>query len=125
VRPEKGAEHRPPEFQPDAEHRTLNEVDDEFHCLGVVSLVRAVPATRRSQEAVMSMPPDVPETIQNATLLIRQILAKSVLTQQDREAIRKARLKVAFWACVTEKITPTHDNLVYILGSTAHEVIGS
>jgi len=88
-----------------------------------VSLVQAVPAMRRSQEAAMSMPPDVPETIQSAALLILHLCTKPVLTQQDREAIRKARLKVAFWACVAEKIIPTHDNLVYILGSTAHEVI--
>ena len=71
----------------------------------------------------MSMSPDVPESIQNAALLIRHLRTKSVLTQQDREAIRKARLKVAFWACVAEKISPSHDNLVYILGSTANEVI--
>ena len=73
----------------------------------------------------MPMPPDVPENIQNAALLIRRTLAKPLLTRLDHEAIHNARLKIVFWACAAENVTPTRDNLAYILGSDAAEVMAA
>jgi len=73
----------------------------------------------------MPMPPDVPEVIQNAALLIRRTLAQPVLTRQDREAIHNARLKIVFWACAAEHVAPNRDNLSYILGPDAQEVMAA
>ena len=72
-----------------------------------------------------AMPPDVPENIQNAALLVRRLLAKPLLTRQDRETVHNARLKIVFWACAAENVTPTRDNLAYILGPDAAEVMAA
>jgi len=71
------------------------------------------------------MPPDVPENIQNAALLIRRTLAKPILTRLDRETIHNARLKIVFWACAAENVAPTRDNLAYILGPDAQDVLAA
>ena len=71
----------------------------------------------------MAPSPDAPESIQQATLLVRRLLAKPVLTRQDKETLHNTRLQIVFWACRAENILPTRDNLAYILGPDAAEVM--
>jgi len=71
------------------------------------------------------MQPDVPESIQNAAILVRHLLAKPLLTRQDRETLHNARLRIVFWACAAENVSPTRDNLAYILGPDATEVMAA
>ena len=73
----------------------------------------------------MPVPPDVPETIQNAVLHIRRLLAKPVPTRMDMETIHNLRLKIVFWACAAENVAPTRDNLAYVLGPDAREVMAA
>ncbi len=65
----------------------------------------------------------IPEDILEAVRLIKQLQAKTVVTRQDHELINQAKLKVAYWTCRTENIPASRENLTYVLGSDAQEIM--
>ncbi|MDR0362594.1 MAG: hypothetical protein LBJ46_07950 [Planctomycetota bacterium] len=69
--------------------------------------------------------PGVPETISAASVLIKALENKTVVTRADREAINKAKLRIAFWACSVEKLPASRENLTYVLGPDAKEIMDS
>lgn len=65
----------------------------------------------------------IPNHIQAAGLLIRELSQKKVLNNLERESLNQAKLKVAFWACGSEQVIPSRENLVYVLGGDAPEIM--
>lgn len=67
-----------------------------------------------------SQPPD---DIMSAALFIRNCRTKTFLTRAEKEAINRAKLKIAFWACRAENIAASRENLVYVLGEDAKDIM--
>ncbi len=64
-----------------------------------------------------------PGDIMSAALFIRSCRAKTFLTRAEKEAINRAKLKIAFWACRAENIASSRENLTYILGDDAKDIM--
>ena len=67
----------------------------------------------------------IPEDIVAAGQLIRTLESKAVITRHDREAITKAKLRIAFWACGTENLPVSRDNLSFVLGPAARDIMSA
>ncbi|MCL2000609.1 MAG: hypothetical protein FWG74_04170 [Planctomycetes bacterium] len=66
-----------------------------------------------------------PSDILDAITLIRQMSKKAYLSRSEREEINRAKLRIAFWSCRKENIAPSRENLSYILGPDAPEIMDS
>lgn len=73
----------------------------------------------------MSSNPDLPDDVYEAVQVIRELRTKPYLSRADRETINRAKLRVAFWACRTESIPATRDNLTYVLGPDAADIMNA
>lgn len=69
--------------------------------------------------------PDVPADILDSANLIQRLRLKTYLSRGEREAVNRAKLKIAFWACRNEDVSATRENLTYILGQDAAEIMGA
>ncbi|MDR1613488.1 MAG: hypothetical protein LBT97_12010 [Planctomycetota bacterium] len=69
--------------------------------------------------------PGVPDAVIAAGDLIKVSKLKDVITRADREAINKAKLKIAFWACRTERLPASRENLTFVLGPDAKDIMES
>jgi|GEM_PF-2114758 hypothetical protein len=65
----------------------------------------------------------VPDEIREAGSLIKTLMSKPVQSRLDKELIQQAKLKIAYWACGSERIASTRDNLSFVLGSDAKEIM--
>ncbi len=68
---------------------------------------------------------DIPEDILEAVKLIKEAGTRTYLTRTDRENLNRAKLRVAFWACRMEGIMASRENLTYVLGADAAEIMGN
>ncbi|MDR3210631.1 MAG: hypothetical protein LBU79_01795 [Planctomycetota bacterium] len=66
---------------------------------------------------------DTPESVRNAGHLIKTLEKKPGLTTAERDLMKQAKLRVAFWSCQKEHIPPTRENLGYVLGNDATEIM--
>ena len=60
-----------------------------------------------------------------AVKLIRDLRDKTYLTRDDRENLNRAKLRVAYWACRSESIVASRENLAYVLGSDAADIMNA
>lgn len=65
----------------------------------------------------------IPDDVIAAGQLIRSLLEKPVLTRSDRDRINMAKLKIAYWACGNENLPASRENLTYVLGPDAKEIM--
>lgn len=68
---------------------------------------------------------NVPEDILEAVQLIREAATRTYLTRTDKENLNRAKLRVAFWACRAEGIMASRENLSYVLGADATEIMNN
>ena len=73
----------------------------------------------------MSSSADIPSNILDAVAIIRELNRKSYLSRPERDEINQAKLRIAFWSCRNENIVPSRENLSYVLGADAQEIMGS
>lgn len=71
----------------------------------------------------MSTDPDLPEAVEEAVKLIRELRKKPHLTREDRENVNRAKLRIAYWACRNESVSATRQNLSYVLGRDAEAIM--
>lgn len=58
----------------------------------------------------------VPEDLVDAVKFIQGCKGKKFLTSEEKIDLNRAKLRVAYWACRSENIVATRENLAYILG---------
>lgn len=73
----------------------------------------------------MSPGSDLPAEIADAAQLLRDLRNKSYLSRPERDAVNRAKLQIAYWACRTENIVASRENLTYVLGPDADDIMGS
>lgn len=66
---------------------------------------------------------NIPEDIMDAVKLIRELRDKRYPTRDDRENLNRAKLRIAYWACRSESIVASRENLSYVLGSDALDIM--
>lgn len=66
-----------------------------------------------------------PEDIMDSVKLIQKMRGKAYLTHAEKVELNRAKLHVAYWACRSENIIASRDNLAYVLGSDAADIMGS
>ena len=67
----------------------------------------------------------VPQDILDAVHIIRELKDKASISRQEKELLNRARLKVAFWACRSENVVASRENLTYVLGNDAAEIMNA
>ncbi len=73
----------------------------------------------------MSSGAELPSEILDAVTIIRELGRKTYLSKPEREDLNRAKLRIAFWACRTENIVASRENLAYVLGIDAPEIMGA
>lgn len=68
---------------------------------------------------------DLPEDILQAVGIIQELESKTYRSRADSDNLNRAKLRVAFWACRQENIVATRENLAYVLGSDAKEIMAA
>ncbi len=66
-----------------------------------------------------------PEDIMDSVRLIQRMRSKPYLSPEEKVDLNRAKLHVAYWACRSEHIVASRDNLAYVLGSDAADIMGS
>ena len=69
--------------------------------------------------------PAPPRDIMELAQLIHKLRGKSYVTRADRDTIRRAKLRIAFWACRNERLPITRENLSFVMGADAEEIISA
>lgn len=73
----------------------------------------------------MSSGSDLPSEIMDAVQLLQDLRKKSYLSRAERESVNRAKLRIAYWACKSESIVASRENLSYVLGPDAAEIMGA
>ncbi|MCC8190460.1 MAG: hypothetical protein LIP77_07475 [Planctomycetes bacterium] len=68
---------------------------------------------------------ELPDEIMEAVKAIRAMEGKVFLTRREREVLHRAKLRIAYWACRSEGVPTTRENLGYILGADAAEILAA
>lgn len=71
----------------------------------------------------MSDASNLPAPILEAVNLIRELRGKQRLTRQEQESLNRAKLRIAYWACRSEQVVTSRENLTYILGPDATDIM--
>ena len=66
-----------------------------------------------------------PDDVLNAVKLIRKLRDKPYPTREDKIDLNRAKLRVAYWACRSESIVASRENLSYVLGEDAADIMGA
>lgn len=73
----------------------------------------------------MSVGDELPNDILDAVKYLRELEGKTFLTRLERENLNRAKLRIAFWACRTENVVASRENLSYILGGDAAGIMSA
>ncbi len=73
----------------------------------------------------MSYGAELPDEVLDAVTLLRELGRKTYLSKPEREEINRAKLRIAFWACRSENVVASRENLTYVLGPDAPEIMGA
>lgn len=73
----------------------------------------------------MAINGSVPDDVLGAAEYIRQIQEKPLLSRSEKDKINQAKLRIAYWALGSEKVPATRENLSYILGADAKEILAN
>lgn len=73
----------------------------------------------------MTTDPELPESVEAAVKVIRELREKTLLTREDRENLNRAKLRIAYYACRSENVAATRENLTYILGPDAIDIMNA
>lgn len=68
---------------------------------------------------------DLPSDIHEAVKVIRTLQEKPYLSRLEKENLNRAKLRIAFWACRNENIVANRENLSYILGPDAANIMSA
>lgn len=69
---------------------------------------------------------DVPDDLMEAVKFIQSCKKKSYLTHEEKIDLNRAKLRIAYWACRSENIIASRENLSYVLGPVdAAEIMGA
>ena len=71
----------------------------------------------------MSADSNLPDDIMDAVKTIQEARGKTYLSRPERENLNRARLRIAYWACRNENIIASRENLAYILGADAPDIM--
>lgn len=71
----------------------------------------------------MSGNPEPPDDIMDAIQVIQDLRDKSYMSRMERENLNRAKLRIAYWVCRNENIVASRENLSYILGSDAGDIM--
>ncbi len=63
------------------------------------------------------------EDVMEAIRYIHQMRGKKYTTREEKENLNRAKLRIAYWACRSEGIVASRDNLEYVMGVDAMEII--
>lgn len=66
-----------------------------------------------------------PDEILDSVKLIQRLKAKSLLSREERENLNRAKLHIAYWACRSENIIASRENLAYVLGPDAADIMNA
>lgn len=73
----------------------------------------------------MSGGDELPNDILEAVRVLRELKDKPYMSRLDRENLNRAKLRIAFWACRTENIVASRENISYIIGPDAPAIMGA
>lgn len=73
----------------------------------------------------MTRSENLPQDIHDAIKVIRDLRRKAVQSKAEKDNLNRAKLRIAFWACRQENIPSTRENLSYVLGADATEIMGA
>ena len=73
----------------------------------------------------MAIYPGVPEDVLEAARFIKDLEGKPLLTRAEKDRLNQAKLKVAYWALGSEQIAASRENLTYVLGGDAKEIMAN
>lgn len=73
----------------------------------------------------MTTDPELPESVEAAVKVIRELREKTLLTREDRENLNRAKLRIAYYACRSENVAATRENLTYVLGPDALDIMNA
>ena len=68
---------------------------------------------------------DLPDSIFEAAKYIQEMKDKPHLSRLERENLNRAKLRIAYWACRTENVVASRENLSYVLGPDATEIMSA
>ncbi|MCD8138795.1 MAG: hypothetical protein LUE17_03285 [Planctomycetaceae bacterium] len=71
----------------------------------------------------MSVGSDYPDDVMDAVRVIHDLRGKTYLSRQDRENLNRAKLRIAYWVCRSENIIASRENLTYVLGADAGDIM--
>ena len=64
-----------------------------------------------------------PDDVMDAVRYIRDMREKTYLSREEKENLHRAKLRIAYWACRAEGIIASRENLTYVLGADAGEIM--
>lgn len=73
----------------------------------------------------MSASNDIPDDILEAVKVLSTLREKTYLSREEKDNINRAKLRIAYWACRNESVVASRENLSYILGADALEIMGA
>lgn len=68
---------------------------------------------------------NLPQDIFEAAKVIQELQGKTYKSRMDIDNLNRAKLRIAFWACRSENIVASRENLAYVLGSDAKDIMGA
>ncbi len=68
---------------------------------------------------------DLPQDVFDAVKIIHDLQDKAYKSRMDIDTLNRAKLRVAFWACRSENIVASRENLAYVLGGDAKEIMSA
>lgn len=66
-----------------------------------------------------------PDEVMDSVKLIQRLKGKTYLSREEKIDLNRAKLHVAYWACRSENIIASRENLAYVLGPDAGEIMGA
>lgn len=69
------------------------------------------------------MSSDLPDDIVDALKFLQNMRSKTYLSREEKENLNRAKLRIAYWACRSENIIASRENLSYVLGADAHDIM--
>lgn len=65
----------------------------------------------------------IPDDVAEAAAFVKKMKEKQIQTRAEKELLNQAKLKIAYWALGTESVPASRENLTYVLGGDAKEIM--
>lgn len=66
-----------------------------------------------------------PDDVMEAVRVLRKLRDKQYPSREDLIDMNRAKLRIAYWACRSENVIASRENLAYVLGGDADDIMGA